>query len=386
MRKVCIITTNRSDYSRLKPVAEEIKKRNDLQLQLIVTASHLLKDFGDTIDDIKTDKFDITAVARTIIEGEDPVAMAKSVGVGALELPTLLNIYKPDIVVVHGDRFDVLPAAISAALMNIHLAHIQGGEVTGNIDESIRHAITKLSHFHFPATKEAAERIIKLGEDPSKVFVCGCPSMDYFKKYENVTREELIARNAEFNKKHGVNADFSKPYILLIQHPVTTEFETVGKQMKEVMEAVALLKMQTIMIYPNIDAGSVKMISVIRGYEDKTKYPFIWMFKHILFEDFIPILKFASCVVGNSSTITRESCFFGVPAVNIGTRQSGRQRGKNVVDVGYDRNEIKKAIEEAIKVGRYPPEAIYGNGGAGKKIAEILATVDLGPVQKKIRY
>lgn len=382
MRRICVVTTNRADYSKLKSVMEEINKREDLELILIVTASHLLADYGYTVNSIIKDGFKINAVARTIIEGEDPIAMAKSVGLSSLELPTLLGIHKPDVVLIVGDRFDVLPVAISAALMNIPLAHIQGGEVTGTIDESIRHAITKFAHIHFPSNQESADRIIKLGEDSSKVFNTGCPSYDYFERASKVTKEELQS----LNKKYLMNIDFSKPYLLFIQHPVTSEYEEAGNQIRESLEAINMLGIQTIMVYPNVDAGSVKMISIIRGYENKGRYPQIFMNKHIEFEDYIKLLRNCACIVGNSSSGIRESCFFGVPAVNIGTRQNGRLRGKNVVDVPCEREAIKKAIEDSIRHGFYQPEFIYGRGDSGKKIAEILATIELRSTQKKISY
>ena len=382
MRKICVVTSNRSDYSKLKSVMEEINKREDLELIFIVTASHLLADFGTTINSIKKDGFKIDSVARTIIEGEDPVTMAKSVGLGSLEMPTLLDTYKPDIVLIVGDRFDILPVVISAALMNITIAHIQGGEVTGTIDESIRHVITKFAHIHFPSNKECAERIIKLGEEPSRVFNVGCPATDHLKKINEETTKDLN----EFNNTYFSNINFSEPYLIFIQHPVTSEYEEAGKQIRESLEAISSLKIQTIMLYPNVDAGSTKMMSVIREYEDKKKYPQIFMYKHIEFEDYIKLLKNCSCIVGNSSSGIRESCFFGIPTVNIGTRQNGRQRGENVIDVDYKRELIKKAIEEKLNNSLYRPEFIYGEGGSGKKIAEVLATIKLKSTQKKITY
>lgn len=382
MRKICVVSTNRSDYSRLKSVIKAIENRDDLKLVLIVAASHLLEDFGYTINSIKQDGFKIDAITRMIIEGEDPVAMAKSVGLGAIEMPTLLSLYDPDIVLVVGDRFDILPAVISAAMMNIHIAHIQGGEVTGTIDESIRHAITKFSHIHFPSNEESAERIRRLGEREDMIFSVGCPSFDYFKDIGEVKYEDLD----ELNKKYGINIDFSKPYILFIQHPVTSEYEQSKAQIIESLEAINETKLQALMIYPNVDAGSAKMISGIRRYEDKGKYPQIFMQKHIEFNEYIKLLNACACIVGNSSSGIRESCFFGTPAVNIGTRQNGRQRGNNVIDTPHKKVAILEAIQKSVQHGKYEAENIYGNGQSGQTIAEILATIKLPGTQKKILY
>ncbi|MBN1941096.1 MAG: UDP-N-acetylglucosamine 2-epimerase (hydrolyzing) [Candidatus Diapherotrites archaeon] len=376
MRKICIVTGNRSEYSRLKSVMQEIKNRPDLELFLIVTASHMLDDFGKTINTIKENGFNVDCVARTIAAGEDPASMAKSLGLCALELPTLFEINKPDVLLIVGDRFDVLGAVTSAALMNIPIAHIQGGEVTGTIDESIRHAITKLSHIHFAATEKSAERVRKMGEKKEHVFNVGCPSADIIKNIELGTREEIC-------EKYRMNP--KKPFLILAQHPVTTEYNEVKHQIRETLSAIHELGIQTIMLYPNVDAGSKDSVAEIRKFDMAKKLEHTNKFKHIFFEDFIKLLANAACIVGNSSSGIRESCYFGTPAVNIGTRQNSRERGKNVTDVGYDKEEIKKAILSSIEHGKYKPEYVYGDGGSGKKIAEILAEIDLkGITQKKI--
>jgi UDP-hydrolysing UDP-N-acetyl-D-glucosamine 2-epimerase len=376
MRKICIVTGNRSEYSRLKSVMQEIKKREDLKMILIVTASHLLDDFGKTANVIINDGFEIDSLARTVAAGEDLVSMAKSVGLCALELPTLFELYKPDMVLIVGDRFDAMGTATSAALMNIPIAHIQGGEVTGTIDESIRHAITKLAHIHFPATKKSAERIIRMGENPKMVFNVGCPSADIISKIKISKREDICRK---------YQLDPSTDFLIIAQHPVTTECESAKKQIRETLQAVSELGIQAIMLYPNVDAGSKDIVREIRFFDKENKLSKVGKFKHIVFEDFIILLAHAACIIGNSSSGIRESCYFGTPAVNIGTRQNGRERGKNVIDTGYDKEEIKKAVLSCIAHGKYPPEWIYGNGGSGKKITDVLSKISLdGITQKKI--
>jgi len=376
IRKICIVTGNRSEYSKLKFVMKAIEEHPKLELILIVTASHLLDDFGKTVEVIKQDGFKINSIARTVAAGEDLESMVKSVGLCILEAPTLLNLYKPDIVLISGDRFDILGIAISAAFMNIPLAHLEGGETTGAVDESIRHAITKLAHIHFPATVKSAQRIIKMGERPDMVFNVGCPSVDVMLSKMNKSSDEIY-------KKYNWNKD--KPFLLVVQHPLTTEYRDCSQQIRETLEAISELKINTIMLYPNVDAGSKDMVREIRLAGLAKKIDHVILDKNIIFEDYISLLANASCIVGNSSSGIRESCYFGTPAVNIGTRQNRRERGKNVIDVDYNKAEIKGAILECIKHGKYLPEYIYGKGNANQKIVEILSTISLeNIVQKEI--
>lgn len=376
LRKICVVTGNRSEYSKLKFVMEKIKNHPSLELILVVTASHLLDDFGKSVEIIKKDGFKIDATVKTVLSGEELISMVKSVGLCALEMPTFLDIYKPDAVLISGDRFDILGVAFSTAFMNIPLAHIEGGEITGTIDESIRHAITKFSHIHFPATAKSAERIIKMGENPEMVFNVGCPSVDCI-------LSEAKRENKEIYEEHDLKEN--EPYLLAIQHPVTTEYNFCRQQIKETLEALSDLKIKSIMWYPNVDAGSKDIVREMRFFQEDKKNNHVVFYKNIKFEDYIALLKNAACLVGNSSSGIRESCYFGTPVVNIGTRQRGRERGKNVIDVGYNKMEIKKAILESIQHGKYPPENIYGEGNSSEKIVKILADLNLeNVIQKKL--
>jgi len=377
MRKICVVTGNRAEYGKLKPVMQEIKKHPKLELILIVTASHLLDDFGKSVELIKSDGFEISAAVRTVAAGEDLISMVKSVGLTVLELSTLFEMYKPDVVLITGDRFDILGVAISAAFMNIPIAHMEGGETTGSIDESIRHAITKFSHIHFPANQKSAERIIKMGERSDMVFNVGCPSVDIMLSIKS--EPDSILEKYRLEK--------GKPFFLVCQHPVTTEYALCRKQVRETLDVISELKIQTIMLYPNVDAGSKDMVREIRMFEQAGKIKHVLLWKNIVFEDYISLLKITSCIIGNSSSGIREACYFGTPAVNIGTRQNGRERGKNVVDVGYNREEIKRAVLESLKHGKYEPEYLYGKGESSRKIADILSTIDLKNItQKKITF
>lgn len=374
IRKICIVTGNRSEYSKLKPVMRAVINHPDLELILIVIASHLLDDFGKTVEVIKKDGFKIDAVAQTVTAGEDLVSMVKSVGLCTLEIPTFFSLYKPDVVLISGDRFEVLGVAISAAFMNIPLAHLEGGEITGAIDESIRHVITKLAHIHFPATAKSAERIIKMGEKPDMVFNVGCPSVDIILSKKKPSDEMY--------KKY--NLDKNKPFLIVAQHPVTTEYNYCREQIRETLKAISELKINTVMLYPNVDAGSKDMVREIRLFNIAKKLEYVTMEKNIIFEDYISLLAEATCMVGNSSSGIREACYFGTPVVNIGTRQNGREKGGNVINVGYNETEIKQAVLNSIQHGRYSPEYIYGEGNSSEKIVKILSTIELeNIIQKK---
>lgn len=377
MRKICVVTGNRSEYSKLKSVMHAIREHPNLELILIVTASHLLDDFGKSINVIKNDGFKIDSVSRTIAAGEDLVSMVRSVGLCALELPSLFESYNPDIVLIVGDRFDALGIAISAVLMNIPLAHIQGGEITGTIDESIRHSITKLAHIHFPATAKSAERIIKMGENPDNVFNVGCPSIDIISSIDIGSREEIC-------REFKLNPD--EDFLIMLQHPVTTEYKDAQQQIRETLKAISELDIQTIMLYSNVDAGSKDMAREVRKFAIDGKIDHLLKYKHIPFENYIKLLAHSSCIFGNSSSGIRESCYLGTPTVNIGTRQNGREKWKNVIDVDYNKKQIKEAIVTCIKHGKYSPsEYIYGDGDAGKKIVKILSDIELnGIIQKKL--
>jgi UDP-hydrolysing UDP-N-acetyl-D-glucosamine 2-epimerase len=381
--KICVVIANRANYSSIKSVMQAIDEHPDLQLQLIVGSSALLERFGSVVDLIERDGFLPDAVFHMIIEGETPSTMAKSAGIGLLELSTLFQNLQPDIVVAVGDRFEIMAVAITAAYMNIPLAHTMGGEVSGTIDESIRHAVTKLAHIHFPATKKSAEVIVKMGEHPDSVHVVGCPRIDLV---ADCLGNGQLDTNI-FNEYKGVGETFAlnEPFLLVSQHPVTTEYGQGRKQIRETLCALDELKIHTIMLWPNVDAGSEDVVKEIRTFREHRKPKYLHLFKNLSIEVYIRLMAACNCMVGNSSSAIREGAFIGTPAVNIGSRQTGRERGKNVIDVDHDRNDILRAIKKQIKHGRYESDDLYGNGNAGKKIANILSTCEVN-IQKRLAY
>jgi UDP-hydrolysing UDP-N-acetyl-D-glucosamine 2-epimerase len=356
-----------------------------LELQLVVGAAALLDRYGSVVEVIEADGFKADAKVNMIIEGETPVTMAKSTGLGLLELPTIFDRLKPDAVVTVGDRFETMATAIAAAYMNIPLAHTMGGEVTGTIDESIRHAVTKMAHLHFPANRLAGERIIKMGEDPDTVHVVGCPRIDLVAEIAANDGNQL---DRDFLAGEGVGGHIrpEEPFLLVSQHPVTTEYTKGESQIQETLMALQQLQMPTIMLWPNADAGSEDVARGMRKFREHYDHDYIRFYKNFPVETFVRLMLRCACMVGNSSAAVREGAFLGVPAVNIGTRQQGRERGDNIKDVGHDRDQIAEAIKSQAASGRLPSQPIYGDGRAGERIAQILADTKDLKVQKKICY
>jgi UDP-hydrolysing UDP-N-acetyl-D-glucosamine 2-epimerase len=382
VRKVCVVVGSRANYSSIKSAMRAIEDHTDLELQLVVGASALLDRYGSVAELIERDGFEAAERVFMLIEGETPSTMAKSTGLGLLELPTAFERLRPDVVITVGDRFETMATALAATYMNIPLAHTMGGEVSGNIDESIRHAVTKFAHVHFPASKGAGERIVKLGEEPENVHVVGCPRMDLVAEVLEDGSDGL-SDLLEF----GVGGQFSldEPFLIVSQHPVTTEYGDGKRQIQETMKAVQELDVPAIVLWPNADAGAEHIAAGMRQWREHNDDSKLHFFKNLETSDYIKLMARTACLVGNSSSAIREGAFIGTPAVNIGPRQEGRERGSNVADVEYKRSQITEAVRAQMANGRYAAEPIYGDGHAGERIAEILATKSL-TIHKRITY
>jgi UDP-hydrolysing UDP-N-acetyl-D-glucosamine 2-epimerase len=380
-RKVCVVVASRANYGRIKSVLKAVNEHPELELMLVVGASALLHRFGSAIEVIKKDGFEVASTVYCIVEGENPTTMAKSTGLSILELTNIFENNRPDIVLTVADRFETIATAIAAAYMNIPVAHTQGGEVTGSIDESVRHAITKLSHIHFPATKLSAERLVKMGEEPERVYFTGCPSIDAISSIDLSLPQDIFTRYGGV----GATIDINKPYLLVLQHPVTTEYGKGFEQINETLKAVDEIGMQTVWLWPNVDAGSDNISKGMRVFREKNPNKPIHFFRNFSIEDFARVMNNCACVIGNSSSPLREGAYLGVPAVNVGTRQTGREMGENIINVPYNKEEIKNAILKQITHGKYHQNWLFGEGDAGIKIAQILAEVDLN-IQKKLTY
>ncbi len=383
MRKVCVVITARPSYSRIKSALYAMKDHPNLDLQIVVTSSALLEKYGEAVKVMERDGFAISDKIFSVIEGENRISAVKTTAVGMMELASVFYRTKPDVVVTIADRYETIATAIAASYMNIPLVHIQGGEVTGNIDEKVRHAITKLADIHLVSNEHARERVIKMGEDPEKVIVTGCPSID-------LVSEMLCDYRLDFDPiikygGSGLTTFGAKNYYIVIQHPVTTEDNQSMHQITETLYAMKQMGKPTYWIWPNVDAGSDGTSKGIRVFREREKPENVWFFKNIPSNDFLKMLYNCNAIIGNSSVAIRECSYMGVPAVNIGTRQHGRDRSDNVIDVNYSRDEIAGALQSFQRKGRPKKSLLYGDGKAGEKIADIIANVELS-YQKTLFY
>lgn len=385
MKKICVFIGSRANYSSVKSVMSSIKKHPSLELQIILGASAVLDRYGNVQKLILDDGFKPNFVFHNILEGQSPALMAKSTGLGLIDASMVFENMKPDMLIVVGDRFEMMSVTLAAAYMNITVVHTMGGEVTGTIDESIRHAITKFAHIHFPANEDSRQRIIKLGEDPKFVFNVGCPRIDLVS--EELKKNSYQVLNNLFRDFNGVGTSFNlqEPYLLVSQHPVTTEFGNSRWQIEQTLKALEMLSMPVIMLWPNADAGGDDISRGIRIFREKNNVSWLYLFKNLPTHIYIHLMNTTACLIGNSSSGIREGAFIGTPVVNIGSRQNRRLRSKNVEQIGYKSNAIFAGIKKQLEHGRYKSSDIYGNGNAGKKIAEIIANVD-PEIQKTIKY
>ena len=382
-RRICVLVTARPSYSRIRSALNAIQNHPDLELQLVVGASALLERYGNAIHSIERDGFEPAARVYMVLEGENLVTSAKSTGVGLVELATVLDNLKPDAVVTVADRYETLATAVAASYMNIPVVHVQGGEVTGSIDEKVRHAVTKLANLHLVSTALARERVIRLGEEPDSVVLTGCPSID-------IAAQVLLSPQLDFDpfEKYGgvgPRGDLSKGYLVVMQHPVTTEWNEARQQVDETLYAARDIGLPVLWFWPNVDAGSDGTSKGIRMFREKETPENFHFFRNMSPEDFLRLVLGATAIVGNSSVAIRECSFLGVPAVNVGTRQLGRERGRNVVDVDHDRSAIAGAIREHIRRGRPAQDVLYGDGRAGDRIADALARCELR-IEKRLTY
>lgn len=379
-RNIMVITERRAEYGLAKSILEAIENHPKLKLSLVVTGNHLIPGLGSTINQIKRDGFKISSIVDTYPKDDTGAAMAESFGECTHKLVKVVKKIKPDVILVLTDISSTIAGAIVGAYMNIPAAHLHGGEVSGTIDESIRHAVTKFAHIHLPSSKKSADRLIKMGEERWRVHQVGAPGLDYI-------RQKKFTKPEEIYKKLDLSPN--KKIFLLVQHSVTTEVNEVEKQVDETMKAIVHFKEQTVVLYPNADAGGRKIIEVIEKYK---KYPFIKIYKNLSHEDYLGLLNVADVMIGNSSSGIVEAPSFKLPVVNIGTRQEGRERASNVIDVDHNREKIKKAIKIALsnefkeKIAKCKNP--YGDGKTGPKVADILAKIKIDKrlLQKQLTY
>ncbi|MDQ6812719.1 MAG: UDP-N-acetylglucosamine 2-epimerase [Bacteroidota bacterium] len=372
-RKICVVITARPSYSRIKTTLQAIKKHSKLELQIVLAGPALLNKYGNVDAILHDDGFEVKEKVYTMLDGENLTSMAKTVGVGLVELSNVFYKLQPDMVVVIADRFETISVSIAASYQNIPLVHIQGGEVTGSIDEKVRHANTKFADIHLVCNKRAMETVIKLGEDPAYVFNSGCPSIDLAR---NVLKNPAL--NFDPYIKYGgfgSKPDYTKGYIVVMQHSVTTEFAEAKFQVEETLQAIKDIKIPTFWFSPNADAGSDAVTQSISYYRSHYDLAHVHFFDNMIPDDFLRLVYNSICLIGNSSMGIRECSYLGVPVINIGNRQSGRERGCNLLDVEHDKEAIIEGIRYWQNNEKPAQSFVYGKGDAGKKMADFLATI-----------
>ncbi len=368
MKKICFVVNSRANYARIKTAIQASYANKNFECFVIVGASGLLYNYGRVEDIIKQDEIEIDYRVFSSVSGDTPESMAKTTGLAIIELSTIFAKINPDFVVSVADRYETLGTVIAASYMNIPVVHTQGGEISGSIDESVRHACTKLSHVHFPATVNAGKVIEQLGENPEAIFVTGCPSIDIAKSTSEIPIADVL------NKYNGVGngVDFSKPYVLISQHPVTTDYKNSRLNASKTLDAILDLDIQAIWLWPNIDSGSDSISKVLREYRENKATRNITFFRNFSAEDYIRVLRNSACILGNSSSGIREAAFLGVPSVIIGDRQIGREHASNVMFVNYNSKEIIAAAHKQISNGKYESSNLFGDGNAGSRMISIL--------------
>lgn len=378
-RKVAVVLVDRANYGRLKPVMSAMRTEPRLEMQVICAGTMVLERFGSPVRIVEQDGFDVESQIYIELEGSTPTTMAKSVGFAVIEFASEFQRLKPDMVLIIGDRYEALAAALAAAYMNICIAHIQGGEVSGSIDESARHCISKLAQFHFPSTQQSADYLVRMGERSDTVFFVGCPSGDIALQLDRELPDNV------FSKGVGGHIDPQKSYLLVVFHPVTTEYGLEKDETLQLLRALAKLAMPTVWLWPNIDAGSDHVSKTIRGFREEHKADWLHLIKNFPPEEYLKVLANAACAIGNSSSFVRDSSFLGTPVVLVGDRQQGREIAQNVLPVMLETGAIFDAAKHQLANGRYAPSNLYGDGAAGERIASLLTQVE-PYIQKRLAY
>ena len=371
MKKISVVIINRSNYARLKPLLIQIKKSKKLKLSIITGSSSILSKYGDASNQIKRDGFQIDYEFYSHLAGENIHSMTKSSGLIILELSTILAKIKPDLILISADRFETLATGITASYMNIPICDVMGGELTGSIDEKVRHSLTKLADFHFPNTNRSKKIIIQMGENPKNVFNVGCPSIDLIK---SINFNKMVNLN-KYSFGRGYRVNLKNKYLTVLIHPDTKKYKDNKQLVLETCKALKTIKYPIIWLWPNIDAGADLIAKHVGEFADKNKQIKFNFYKHFEPEDYLKIINGSACLIGNSSSGIRESSYLGVPVVNIGNRQIHRERAKNVIDVKENYLKIRNAINKQVSKKKYKKSFLYGDGNSCKKMVKILEKI-----------
>ena len=377
---VCVLLVDRANYGRMKPVMQAIQGRSDLRMTEVCGGTMVLERFGYTVDVVRRDGFVVDEEVYMELEGNTPLTMAKSLGYAVVEFSNVLQRVNPDLVLMIGDRYEAMGACLAAAYMNLTIVHVQGGEVSGSVDESARHAITKFSHYHVPSTERSADYLVRMGERRETILTVGCPSSDIAKRLDRTLTTDAL-------RGHGSGAviDPAQPYLLVIFHPSTTEYGDSRSQVCELLEALNRLQKPTLMLWPNIDAGSNRVSKEIRKFRDRVRPEWLRIQTNLEPELYHKVLAGAACAVGNSSSFVRDAGFFGTPVVLVGSRQDGREADRHVQRVEVTADAIEGAVRVQVDHGTYPASQLYGDGEVSARVAAALSGLQ-GYVQKRLAY
>ena len=379
-RKVTFVLVDRANYGRIKPFMEAVREDPSVEMSVVCSGAMLLEKFGRSVQVVKDDGFHVNSEIYMELSGSIPLTMSKSIGLGILEFSSVFQELAPDFVIITGDRYEALAASVAASFNNHCIIHIQGGEVSGSIDESTRHCITKLAHYHFPATELAGRLVVKMGEGSDTVFVTGCPSSDLVSNCDTKLSTGVINI-----KGTGIEINPEEPYLLVIFHPQTIDLGSEIEQISELLDSINEIDMPTVWLWPNIDAGHDSVTKCIRKYRDGNKLSKVRFVKNYSPDSYLKILANTACAIGNSSSFIRETSLLGTPVVLIGSRQSGREHSNNVQFVKPIKSNIVKATQEQLETGKYPPNHLYGDGKASAKMLKHLH--EIKPyIQKKLHY
>lgn len=383
-KKILAVTGIRSEYDIMSSVFHAIQAHPDLDLRLAVTGAHLSEAYGHTVDEIRADGFEIVDEIESLINGDGASARVKGLAVQLQGLVQTATRERPDMLLVLGDREESITTALAGAYMNIPVAHLCGGDrVVGNVDDQVRHAVTKLAHLHFTTNQESADRVLHLGEQPFRVHNVGNPGLDRLLEVPQLSAGEL-------SQSLGFTIDDDAPLLVVIQHVISTEIDGAYQQMRETLEAIEDLDIKTVLSYPNTDAGGQQMIRAIREFE---YLPNLYTAKNIPRLEFVNLFRRASCLLGNSSAGILEAPLLKLPVVNVGNRQKGRLHAENVTFVPHDKAAIIKAVRHAVFDSEYRQSVAkcsnpYGDGRSSHRIADILAktVIDESLLIKDITY
>ncbi|MCS4047525.1 UDP-hydrolyzing UDP-N-acetyl-D-glucosamine 2-epimerase [Salinibacter ruber] len=377
-KKVATVVTSRSQYARVKTALQALNESNRVNLSIILSGGALVHRFGDLSDIIRQAGLQVEKKIHTLLEAGDPVAQAKTTGMGLVEYATALRELDPDLMLTSGDRYETMACTLAASYLNVPVVHLEGGEITGSIDDKVRHATTKMADYHLVSTERSVWVVESLGESVDRIYYTGCPSIDVAERILQEGREQYDPQ-PEYGGV-GDHVDVSSDYIVIQYHPIPTEYNSNYQKTMELISAHEKLDVPTFWFWPNMDAGTDQVSKAMREYREKNKPSNTHFFISLDPRDYLTLVKNSACMVGNSSVGIRECSYFGTPTVNIGDRQQSRERGPNVLDVMCDADAIAEGVRAQLSNGSYRQSQLYGTGDAAQKILDTI--VDLEPELK----